>query len=381
MQVSLKYCEDYEYNNLKTVIDESVKSLGGWEKYISPGDKVLVKPNLLSKRKPEEAITTNPAFVKALVSLIIENGGSAIIGDSPGGPFTGIMLTGVYRATGMEAVAAETGATLNKNFGSFTAENPEGLLLKKLTLTDMLNDADKVFNVAKLKTHGMMTFTGAVKNTFGLVPGVIKAEYHLNMPDYDNFSDALIDVCLACKPDLSFIDGIVGMEGNGPASGNPVHTGAVLASASPYHLDQVACKLIGLEVDDVPMLRRMAARGMIDKEMLDIEFTGERMSRFQIKPYTPPESMGAMNLTNPKIPSLVRKFIARHIQTRPVFNDNQCNGCAVCKEACPVDIIKIAENKATLDYKDCIRCYCCQELCPRRAITINRPWLSRLLRL
>jgi len=291
------------------------------------------------------------------------------------------MLTGVYRATGMEAAATETGAELNKNFGGFMAENLDGLLLKKLTLTDMINDADKIINVAKLKTHGMMTFTGAVKNMFGLVPGVTKAEYHLNMPDYDNFSDALIDVCLACKPTLSFIDGIVGMEGNGPASGTPVHTGAVLASASPYHLDQVACKLIGLEIEDVPMLRRMAARNMIDKDMLDIEFTSERLSRFQTKPYIPPKSMGAMNLTNPKIPAFAKKFIARHIQTRPVFHKDLCNGCAICKEACPVDIIKINENKASLDYKDCIRCYCCQELCPRRAVTIHRPGLSRLLRL
>jgi len=381
MQVSLRYCEDYDFDRLITIIDESVKNLGGWEKYIHPGDRVLVKPNLLTKKKPEEAITTNPVFIKALVVLLIENGASVVIGDSPGGPFTNVLLTGVYRATGMEAVANETGAVLNRNFGSFVANNPRGAIMKKLTMTDMINDVDKVICVAKLKTHAMMVYTGAVKNMFGLVPGVTKAEYHLNMPDYENFADALIDTCLACEPVLSFIDGIVGMEGDGPAAGVPIHTGAVMASPSPYHLDLVACKLIGLTPNDVPMLRKMIDRGMVDEAMLDIEFTCERLINFDVRPYTTPKSAGTLSSIDQSFPKFLKNFITRHIQTRPVFRDSLCNGCAICKEACPVDIVKMKNGKATVDYKDCIRCYCCQELCPRRAVAIYRPTLSKLLRL
>jgi len=381
MQVSLRYCEDYDYDRLKETLNESVQSLGGWEKYIQPGDRVLVKPNLLSKKKPEEAVTTNPTFVKAIVSLLIENGASVLIGDSPGGPFTNALLTGVYRATGMEAVANETGAELNRNFDAFEADNPRGVIMKKVTLVDMINDVDKIICVAKLKTHAMMTYTGAVKNMFGMVPGIAKAEYHFNIPDYDNFADALIDICLAAEPVLSFMDGIVGMEGDGPAAGNPVHTGAVIVSPSPYHLDLVACKLIGLAPKDVPMLKRMIARGMVDEEMLDTEFIGERLSNFKIRPYAAAETKGLMNVVGLPMPQFMKNFIMKYVQTRPVFQAHLCNGCAICKEACPVDIVEIEDSKASVDYKNCIRCYCCQELCPRQAIKIHRPRLSKLLRL
>ena len=381
MKVSMQYCKTYNYEEVRTALQTTVTALGGWEPYIQPGQKVLLKPNLLAKRKPEEATTTNPIFVQALAGLLIEYGAQVIIGDSPGGPFSARMMRGIYKATGMEAAAAETGAVLNQNFEGYEAENPKGLIMKRLTLTSMLKDADAVICVAKLKTHGMMTYTGAVKNMMGLVPGVAKAEYHLNIPDYDAFSDALIDICIAANPVLSFIDGIIGMEGNGPAAGTPVETGAVLASPSPYHLDMAACKLIGLAPNDVPMLRRMVARGMVKEDLSDIEFTGEPFEKFTNCPYEPAKTKGVMNMTNPKIPEFVRRFVARYVQTKPVFDLAVCNGCAVCQESCPAKIIDMVDGKATLDYKDCIRCYCCQELCPKKAITIHRPKLSRLLRL
>ena len=381
MIVSMRYCEDYEYERLRSVLHESVQSLGGWEPYIKPGQKVLLKPNLLAKRKPEEAATTHPMFVQALAALLIEYGVSVVIGDSPGGPFTVGIMNGIYKATGMEAAAAATGAVLNRNVGGYETVNPGGVIMKHLTLAAMLKDVDAVICVAKLKTHGMMTYTGAVKNMFGVVPGIAKAEYHLNMPDYDVFSDVLIDICVASNPVLSFIDGIVGMEGNGPMAGTPVKTHAVLASPSPYHLDMAACRLIGLAPADVPMLRRIAHRGMAKDDMSDIEFAGDPYEAFGCRPYKAPATRGVMNIVNFKIPKFVKNFLARHVQTRPVFDLNVCNGCAVCREACPAKIIEIKNGKAKLDLKDCIRCYCCQELCPKKAIAIHRPKLSRIMRL
>jgi uncharacterized protein (DUF362 family)/Pyruvate/2-oxoacid:ferredoxin oxidoreductase delta subunit len=380
--VSLLRCEDYHYDEVRGILLQSIENIGGLGRYIKPGEKVLLKANLLSRKKPQDAVTTHPVIVQALAAILIEHGASVVIGDSPGGPFTAAFLNGVYKTTGMEAAALATGATLNRNYGSYNKENPRGLIMKRLTITDMVNDVDKIITVAKLKMHGMMIYTGAVKNMFGVVPGIAKAEYHLNIPEYDAFADALIDVCLAAEPVLSFIDGIVGMEGNGPAAGTPVSTKAVFASPSPYHIDWVACKLIGLETDGVPILKRMAARGMIAGDGSDITLKGETIESFKQKEYDRPESFGAMNLTNARIPGFVRKFIAKYVQTRPVFNNKMCNGCKVCLENCPAKIMTLDEkSKAMVDYAVCIRCYCCQELCPQRAITIHRPGLSRLMRL
>ena len=377
MKVSVRRCGGYDYGLVKKEIEACIKELGGLEAFVKPGETVLLKPNLLTKKRPEEAVTTHPVFVKAAVDIMISSGARVIIGDSPGGPFNGALMGTVYKSTGMAQIELETGASLNKNFGVFSKNNPEGLIIKKPVLTDMLNDVDKVVNLAKLKTHAMMAYTGAVKNLFGLVPGVAKLEYHLNISDYDAFADALIDISIAVKPVVSFIDGIVGMEGDGPAAGIPVNSGIILASACPYHLDASACKIIGLTDRDVPILRRFAARGMA----LSPEYTGETPESLQLAPFVPASTKGVMNLASPGVPATIKKFVARYVQTRPIFDKKTCDGCGMCKDVCPAKIITIKDGLPDLDYRDCIRCYCCHELCPKKAVKIHRPLLSKFMRL
>lgn len=378
-KVSIKKCGEYEYGPLRETLEEAVGALGGLGSFIKSGDRVLVKPNLLAKKKPEDATTTHPVFVRAVIDMLTAHGAKVTIGDSPGGPFTATLLGGIYKSTGMSRVAIETGAALNRNFGSFTKDNPEALIMKKLLLTDMLNDADAVVNLAKLKTHAMMSYTGAVKNMFGMVPGVTKFEYHLNVPDYGAFADALIDICIAAKPALSFIDGIVGMEGDGPAAGTPARAGAVLSSACPYSLDIAACRLIGLNEDNVPLISRIAARGLASADGID--YVHETPESMGVPPFRPAATSGAMNLTNPKIPEFVRRFVAKRVQTRPVFDRKSCNGCGVCRDSCPAKVIAVRDRLAAANLTECIRCYCCHELCPRKAISIKRPVLSKLMRL
>ena len=381
MKCSLLPCNSYDYDKVYATLAQSIQNLGGLEPYITPGERVLLKPNLLMKKRPEEAATTHPIFVKALANLLLEYGAKVIIGDSPGGPFTPALINGVYKATGMTAIAAETKVTLNSNFNSCQKVNPQGLIMKRLTLTDMINDVDKVICVAKLKTHAMMTFTGAVKNMFGLVPGIVKAEYHLNIPNYDHFADMLIDVCLCTNPVLSFIDGIIGMEGHGPSAGTPANTHVVLASNSPYHLDQAACHIIGLSAKDVPILKRLQDRKIIGG-LDDIDFTGEPIEKFIMPSYHVIRGRSPLTIHDSKLPGFIKRFVMGHLQTRPVVYDDVCTGCAVCKEACPVKIIEISgDNKAVIEYPECIRCYCCQELCPQKAIKMYKPRIVKMLRL
>jgi len=375
-KVSLVECREYDYNLVKKSILESFDNLGGIEKYINKGDKVLLKLNLLMRKRPEEAATTHPIFTKALAQVLIEYGAKVIIGDSPGGPFNERMLKGIYRVCGIDKIADETGATLNYNTNGVVVPNPDGKYLKQLTVAEMITQVDKVISVSKLKTHGLAVFTGAVKNMFGIVPGLIKAEYHLTMPEIEQFSDALVDICLCGKPTLSFMDGIVGMEGHGPSAGEPRQIGAVLASSSPYHLDIVASSIINLKPKDVPTIKRCIERNICIGTFEDIELIGEDVSKFYLEDFIIPETR-TIKLASDWMPQYVKTFIDHMTRPRPIFNHDECIGCKDCEEACPPKVITMKNNRPVAKLEGCIRCFCCQELCPKKAINIYRPWVLR----
>lgn len=376
MKVSLLKCENYEYEKVRETIVNSLENIGGINKFINKGDKVLLKANLLMKKRPEEATTTNPVFVRAVADILIENGAEVLIGDSPGGPFTVSRMKSIYRASGIEEAAKLTGAKLNYNVKSYTVDCPEGKLLNKLTLTDMINDIDKIINLPKLKTHGFAVYTGAVKNLFGLIPGTIKAEYHVRMPDAYDFSDALIDICETVKPTLNIMDGIIGMEGAGPSAGTPRHIGVILAAQSPYLLDKTACKIIGLDVKDVPVLKQSLSRELFSDNDKDLEIIGNQLDDCIIEDYEiPPINTGNVR----KIPKPIMKLLMKNLKSKPVFDYNACVGCGDCALNCPPKVIKMVDGKPEIDYDRCISCFCCQELCPQKAVSIKKPAFAKIL--
>lgn len=376
--VSLIKCKEYEYNTVKKGIEESFANLGGIEKFIDKGDRVLLKLNLLMKKKPEDATTTHPVFAKALAEILIGYGAEVIIGDSPGGPFNTNALKSVYKACGIEKIANETGAKLNYNTNSMEIKNEKGLILKKITAIQVLNEVDKVISVSKLKTHGMMMFTGAVKNMFGIVAGLEKAEYHVRMPENIDFSNALVDICLAAKPVLSFMDGIVAMEGDGPSAGTPREVGVIIASTSPYHLDVVATTIIGLVPNKVPTVQRCIERGLCKGNLDDIDIRGNSIDKVIVRDFIVPE-IRSLDLLEGKVPKFLRDILNHLMQPKPVFLHNKCVGCEDCALNCPPKVIDMVDNKPIVDLDGCIRCFCCQELCPVKAIDIHRPVLMKLL--
>ncbi|ABR49733.1 protein of unknown function DUF362 [Alkaliphilus metalliredigens QYMF] len=379
--VSLIECKDYDYDLVKQSVVKSFENLGEISKFINKGDRVLLKLNLLMKKKPEDATTTHPMFTKALAEILINYGAEVIIGDSPGGPYNINLLKGVYRACGIEEIANEVGAQLNYNTNVVEIKNEEGLLLKKITAIEVLQEVDKVISVSKLKTHGMMMFTGAVKNMFGIVAGLEKAEYHVRMPGNVDFSNALVDICVASKPVLSFMDGIIGMEGDGPSAGDPRQIGAVIASTSPYHLDVVATSIIGLIPVKVPTIERCVERGLCRGTLEDIELKGENIDKFMIDDFIVPE-IRSLDLLEGKLPKFLRDILNGALQPRPVFIHDRCIGCRDCANSCPPEVIKMINKKPIVDLHGCIRCFCCQELCPVKAVDIHRPllmkWLAKL---
>lgn len=377
-KVVLKYCPEYTAGVEERLL-EGLQQLGGISNYVKPGQKVFLKVNLLMKKRPEDAVTTHPSVVEAVVRLVQEAGGIPIIGDSPGGPYTEKALQGIYARSGLQEVAERTGALLNWDVGQTSVSHPEGKLIKSLVVTQSIIDADVIIPISKLKTHGMMTFTGAVKILFGVIPGLLKAEYHLRMPDIRNFADLLVDIATWVKPTLNIMDGIIGMEGAGPSAGNPRSIGALILSEDPFALDVVATHLIGLKPEKVPTIMAARERGLVSR-IEEVKLAGDARSLWRIQNFDIPKSVTVNFIDMVPIPQSVRDFLLNRIRPRPLFQHDLCVGCMDCVKNCPPKaLVMNEENRPVVDLEACIRCFCCQELCPRQAVEIAKPRIARKL--
>ena len=273
-KVAVVKCESYDLNKVEKAIDDIFEYLGGIEKFIKPNMKVLIKPNLVMKKKPEDAATTHPLVVEAIAKKVLSLGAEVMIADSPGGFYNEKYLKSVYTVCGYKELTDRINVKLNYDTSTIERACEKGKVAKKFTLIKPVNDADFIINVPKLKTHGMMVFTGAVKNLFGLIPGALKAEYHLKMDNYKNFSDVLVDICECIKPGISIMDAIDAMEGAGPTAGSPRHLGLILASANPYALDVAAISVIGLKNTQVYTIVRASERNLTSK-LEQVEILGQ----------------------------------------------------------------------------------------------------------
>lgn len=376
--VSILKCDTYDFEVLKDCVRKSLDNLGGIKKYIDKGDKVLLKVNLVMKKPPEMAATSDPYFVGALSSVLTEYGAEVVIGDSPGGPFSAMLLKSIYSVCQMDKASEMGNATLNFNTNHTVCEFPDGKILKKITVGEYIKDCDKIISVCRLKTHCMTKMTGAVKNMFGTIPGTTKAEYHFNCPDVDNFADCLIDICLNAKPVLSFMDAIVGMEGEGPTAGRPRKIGAFMASDNPFLLDYVGAKIINADPKTIPVLNNSIKRGLCPDNIEDIEIVGCDYKDFVITDYDIPKTK-SMHFLGGKPPKFLEGFVDRHIQPRPTFDYKKCIGCGDCARNCPAKTIEMKNHKPYVHTEKCIRCYCCQELCPKEAVSVYRPLILRVM--
>lgn len=380
-RVALVRCEDYEVEKVRKAVREALDHIGGISAFVKPGDKVLLKVNLLMRRKPEKVTTTHPSLAQALAELVIEAGGKPIIGDSPGGYhfYNKKVLEAVYETCGMKEAAQKSGADLNYDTEMLDVPYHEGRIMKTIKTIKPVVEADKIINIPKIKTHMMTVYSGAVKNMFGIIPGSYKSEYHLRFEDTGDFSDLLIDICGFSKPVLTVMDAVTGMEGYGPTAGNPRKVGLVIAGTNPYELDVVASNIIGLEPDQVPTIGKSRDRGLVSGNIKDIEIVGEKLQEAYVKDFKKPTLKVAFNYYNVLLPKFITKRLDRIIKPTPGFNYETCKGCAVCEKSCPPKAIKMKDGKPCIDLNKCIRCFCCHELCNFEAIDIKRPWFIKLL--
>lgn len=375
-RVSVVRCESY--NKAEAGVRSALEQLGGMSAFVKPGDKVVIKPNFVSRKKPDEAATTHPEILRAVIRLAEECGGIVTVAESPGGPYNKAVLKAVYDGCGANDAVKGTAAALNYNTDFREVECPQGHTMKKFPIISPILDADVVISVSKLKTHAMTSYTGAVKNLYGVIPGTHKAELHFRLNEREAFCSMLVDLHECVKPALSIMDGVWGMEGDGPTAGENRHIGLVLASANAHALDLAACRIIDYRPDEVDTVRLAAERGLCPDNADKLEVFGERLEDLVIKDFKKPKSHFDLLRLLP-VPSALRAWITEKLSARPEVDFGKCVGCGECARCCPPKAIDIKEKKAHIRRDACIKCFCCQELCPKKAVYIKRSFLNKFM--
>lgn len=371
--VILAPCADYSEANCRAAIRAIAERAPALQN-IKSGARVLIKVNLITRLAPERAGTTHPALVAALADFLRERGAEAVVGDSPGGPFTKVYLDAVYAGTGMK----RTGAAVNGDFSVKHASFPEAAVLKDFDYTGWLDGGDLIINFCKLKSHGMMGLSCAVKNMFGAIPGLTKPAYHYRFPDYDAFADMLIDINEYFRPAFHIVDAVTAMEGNGPTAGTPRHIGAVLGSEGPYGLDLVCAELIGKTAKEIPTLAAAYRRGLAPGTAAEAPLLGD-IAPFRVSDFDMPgadRDLERFVQGGGALSSAANGAAKSILAVRPRLEGQLCVSCEKCAGLCPAGAIAMRRKKPRIDRAKCIRCFCCQEFCPAGALKPRRSGLG-----
>lgn len=368
-QVALARCHTYELQQVRERLKTVLAPLGGIGRFVQPGQRVLLKPNMLAAKPPSAAVTTHPALVQAVAELVQEAGGRVLVGDSPGYG----SLERVAEKSGILAVVQKVGAQL-VTFQT-TRRVTGGGVFRQLELSRDYLEADSIINLPKLKTHEMMTLTCGVKNLYGTVVGTAKAGLHLTAGrSRELFAGLLLEIAQARTVDLTIVDGILAMEGNGPNSGTPRQFGWLLAGSNPVAVDLVAARLANIAPALLPVEKEAVRRELPGSRWDDIELLGEPFVAAH-PPFKLPEGLDVQF----GLPRFLQNLLRRHLTPLPTVDQPLCVLCGVCRDACPPQAITLTKNALKVDSGRCIRCWCCRELCPQHALVVKRGFLLRLL--
>ncbi len=375
-RVAVVKCKDYDEERVRDAVVKAVSLLGGIEQFVGGASNLLVKPNLLVAKKPEKAVSTHPSVLKAVLGLAKPVADKVLVGDSPG--FGN--LDRIAAVTGIIDAVNDTGAELVHFTPSVDVATPDCTRLKRMTLAKPAVDADAIISVPKLKTHGQMYFTGAVKNQFGCIPGLLKPQMHLRFTDRNDFATMLLDINRFLKPKLAVMDGVVGMDGMGPSGGSPKPIGVIIAGGDLTAVDVVACSIVGIDPKTVPTIAVAAEQGYGCTSLDEIEVVGDPIESVRVTDFNRVKTVIDISAFVP-VPDFVRRWLRNSIIPKPVFGSPACTLCEACVEVCPAQpkAIKRGDDRIEVDYSSCIRCYCCHEMCPQKAIELRAGVLGRLL--
>lgn len=361
--------EEYDEGKIFEAVCKFMKDLE-IEKECKPGMKVVIKPNLVMAKSPQFPVTTHPLVIKGVTRYLRQLGITQIcLAESSGGLYNTEYMKNIYHVCGMKEL--EPDLSLNMDFSAKTISCPDGFKNHSFHIISPICDADYVINICKLKTHAMTGYSGGIKNLFGTIPGLEKPQMHYRWPDIEDFSNMLLELSKVVKPNLTIIDAIDAMEGNGPSSGTSHPLYMLLAAKDFYTQDYFAASLMGLNPMDIVMIRQAVENGLAKPN--EITQCGDPVPH-DLKPFQVPDTK-KLDFTG-SLPGFLRKpfmkVASRLFKSYPQLNTDLCVGCGKCAESCPAHIIQISQKKAHFQKKGCISCFCCQEMCPMKAISVKK---------
>jgi len=370
-KVSIVKCDSYDKDEVYNAVKKSIELIGGLN--IKKGSKVLVKPNLLRPKEPKLQVSTHPSVVRAVIRILKENECTVLVGDSPG--FHDPIKTA--EVCGILDVCKEEGADFVAFRNKKSYLYKEGILMKRFELTDMIDKVDCIVNLPKLKTHVMMDVTLAIKNTFGLMISLNKSQMHFKLKEKKKFAAMLVDLSNFAKPCLNIMDGVYGMEGNGPANGDIKKVGIISASHDCLAMDITLTKLMGFDPLSI-LTNKIGLSNKDDNYLENIKIVGEKLEDVKVQ-FKPADKEPLTFIPN----AALTKIYGNLINSRPKVDYKKCKACMECIKICPAKTISIKEHNgkkaAFINKKKCIRCFCCHEICPHDAINIKKTFLVKLM--
>ena len=374
-KVILLPCEEYEEENIYTLLKKALELLGGIESLIKKEEKILLKPNLLKRAEVEKAVITHPVVVGAFARILREKGyQNLVLADSCGHGTTKAVIKG----TGMDTYLEKYEIPAIDYSQGISVKYSQGVQAKEFVIPKELLESDCVISLCKMKTHALERVTGAVKNSYGFIYGLHKAKGHTLYPSADSFARMLVDLNKYVAPRLYVMDGIVAMEGNGPGSGDPTPMKVMLVSKDPVALDSVFCRLVHLKPEMVPTNYHGEKMGLGTWKEEEIELLtpeGEISMTEAVSRYGNP----SFNVDRTEVRHNIWTKMAgalKLFQKKPYIDEARCIRCGICVKSCPVpgkavDFQKGRDKPPVYDYRKCIRCFCCQEMCPEKAIKVK----------
>jgi uncharacterized protein (DUF362 family)/ferredoxin len=365
--------DSYDQEGISSAVEAILTHFGG---FVKPGDKVLLKVNLVAGYEPERRVTTDPSVVRAVLRAVLDSGGRPVVADSPGidnfaKAAQKAKIMDVAREMGVPCVELTDSVPLPIQSGAF----------HKIEVARLALESDLVINLPKMKTHAQMLLTLGVKNLFGCVVAQRKAEWHYKVGlRRDEFASLLLDIWNGVRPALTIMDGVIGMDKLGPTNGTPFPFGLVGGARDALSMDFWLCRMMGVDLREYPLWQAASARDMPQCSLDENALAGDFLPSHKW------EGIDIPRLSSLSVIPLLSKIPFGHrleqaLTSRPVHRPERCVQCGKCVAMCRGKAVQLNDGKLTFDYKKCVRCYCCHEMCPADAIEFRDGLLRKAMKL